>query len=203
MNGIAYGQRKLRNQCLTLLMKANEAETLPLALQQFEQAKTMTDQIASFALLINCSDASVRLDVIDKFYQQWSTDDLVLDKWFAMQAFSDLPGALDRVKALLNHSAFSLKNPNKVRAVIGAFCIGNYRNFHAADGSGYAFLSSMLLTLDQINPQITARLATPFTRWQRFDKPRQKAMQTELKRLSKANLSVDLNEIVTKSMIVK
>ena len=105
-----------------------------------------------------------------------------------------------RVKALLAHPAFQLTNPNKVRAVIGAFTQANHRHFHALDGSGYVFLTEMLLQLDPINSHIAARLATPFTRWQRLDAPRQALIHEQLAILSKNKLSRDLGEVVSKSM---
>jgi len=101
---------------------------------------------------------------------------------------------------LLSHPGFNIKNPNKVRALIGTFTQANPRNFHAEDGSGYVFLTEMLLKLDKINPQITARLATPFTRWQRLDAVRQVGMKQQLKRLAAGDLSRDLRELVEKSM---
>lgn len=200
MNGQAYGRRKLRNICLWLMMKANEDAILDRCQHQFTAAKTMTDQIASFGLLVNCSNKANRNKAIDDFYQQWSTDDLVLDKWFTLQATSELPDSLSHVKQLMKHPAFSIKNPNKVRSLIGAFCMANPRNFHALDGSGYAFLTEMLMTLDKINSQIAARLATPFTRWKCFDKPRQELMKQQLKQLAKLELSRDLRELVDKSL---
>ena len=200
LHGQAYGQRKLRQVCLSLMMKADEAATRGLCMEQFSKAKTMTDQLASLALLVNGSHADSRQQAIAKFYQQWEKDELVLDKWFSLQASCDLPDALKRVQALLVHPAFHFKNPNKVRAVLGAFAQSNPRHFHAKDGSGYAFLTEMLLKLDKINPQITARLATPFTRWQRLDKVRQQAMMYQLKTLSEHDLSRDLNELVEKSI---
>ncbi|WP_058493180.1 aminopeptidase N [Legionella worsleiensis] len=202
MHGQAYGRRKLRNICLWLLMKANEEKNLNLCKQQFGAAKTMTDQIAGFSLLVNAADESSRIKAIGDFYQQWSHNELVLDKWFALQAAAELPGTLDAVKQLLNHSAFSIKNPNKVRAVIGAFCMANPRNFHAVDGSGYQFLTDMLLKIDQLNPQIAARLATPFTRWQRYDASRQALMRKQLEHLAKQDLSRDLREVVDKSLVI-
>ncbi|WP_058473955.1 aminopeptidase N [Legionella quateirensis] len=202
MYGQAYGRRKLRNVCLWLLMKANEQANLESCKQQFALAKTMTDQIAGFALLVNSADEDSRVKAIDDFYQQWSQDELVLDKWFALQAASELPEALSHVKQLLNHPAFSIKNPNKVRSVIGAFCMANPRNFHAVDGSGYQFLSEMLLTVDKLNPQIAARLATPFTRWQRYDQSRQALMKNQLEQLAKHDLSRDLREVVDKSLVI-
>lgn len=200
MNGLAYGQRKLRNLCLWFMMKAREATTLDLCQQQFLDAKTMTDQIASFSLLVNSSHTEVREQSIERFYKQWATDELVLDKWFTIQATCELPETLPKVKKLLNHPAFSMTNPNKVRALIAAFCMANPRNFHHIDGSGYQFLAEMLVVLDKINPQIAARLATPFTRWQRYDKQRQLLMRQQLEQLAQLKLSRDLEEVVSKSL---
>ncbi|MDR3442178.1 MAG: aminopeptidase N [Legionella sp.] len=203
MNGPAYGRRKLRNVCLSMMMRAKEDTVLDLCQQQFVMAKTMTDQIASFYLLVNCSNQGMREQAINDFYAQWSKDELVLDKWFAMQASSELPNTLSQVKNLLKHPEFSITNPNKVRSVVGAFCMANPRNFHAPDGSGYAFLAEMLVTMDKINPQIAARLANPFTRWQRYDKPRQKLMRQQLEQLAKLELSRDVAEVVSKSLVAK
>jgi aminopeptidase N len=200
LHGAAYAQRKLRNVCLWLMMKADDAKTLDICQQQFKASQTMTDQIASFALLVNGSNQSAAKQAIDHFYSQWSQDELVMDKWFAIQASSERPDTLLRVQSLMNHPAFSLKNPNKVRALVGAFTQANPRHFHAQDGSGYAFLRDMLVTLDKINPQVAARLATPFTRWQRFDASRQALMLSQLKNLAALDLSADLGELVSKSL---
>ncbi|KTD11563.1 aminopeptidase [Legionella gratiana] len=200
MHGAAYGRRKLRNICLWLMMKSKEAMALEMCQQQFMSAQTMTDQIASFSLLANCTNQGAREQAIEDFYKQWAKNDLVLDKWFAIQATSELPDTLTHVKTLVRHAAFNIKNPNKVRALVSAFCMTNPRNFHAVDGSGYSFLADFLITLDKINPQIAARLANPFTRWQRYDKSRQSLMHNQLERLAKQNLSRDLAEVVSKSL---
>lgn len=199
MNGEAYGRRKLRNLCLNFMMTADETASLATCLHQFTHAQTMTDQIASLSLLINSRDKTAREQAIALFYEQWQSDELVLDKWFAVQAASELPGTLETVKKLLSHPAFSLKNPNKVRALIGTFCQGNPRHFHAKQGEGYAFLTEMLLSLDAINPQIAARLTTPFTRGKRLNLSRQALIQEQLSRLATANLSRDVREMVEKS----
>ncbi|MBA2709155.1 MAG: aminopeptidase N [Tatlockia sp.] len=198
----AFAQRKLRNLCLWFMMKADETNTLQLCQEQFSKAKTMTDQIASFSALNNVSQADIREEAVNVFYRQWSEDELVLDKWFSIQACSENADTLSKVKELLNHPAFSIQNPNKVRALIGAFCQSNLRQFHAANGSGYAFLTEMLILLDKINPQIASRLATPFTRLHRFDASRQKLMTEQLTYLEKQDLSRDLREIVEKSLKV-
>ncbi|WP_133129930.1 aminopeptidase N [Legionella yabuuchiae] len=201
MDSRAYNRRKLKNICLWLMMKANEKEALEACQQQFTTARTMTDQMASFHLLVNTSFEDYRLQAMDAFYQQWKHNDLVLDKWFMALALCELPGTLEHVRQLMSHSAFNLKNPNKVRALIGAFCFSNYRHFHAEDGSGYEFLGEVLVTLDKYNPQVAARLATPFTRWQRLDKTRQDLMQDQLQVLAKKELSRDLRELVSKSLV--
>ena len=201
MNGQAYSRRKLRNICLRLMMKAKEEKTLALCQQQFAQAKTMTDQITGLALLVNCSDIQARQKAIDSFYQQWQRDELVLDKWFSLQACCELPNTLARVVALMSHPAFNIKNPNKVRALVGNFTQNNPRHFHAIDGSGYVFLTNILLEMDKINPQIAARLATPFTRLQRLNAPRRLLMKQQLQRLAVVDLSPDLRELVAKSLV--
>lgn len=200
MSAQAYARRKLRNVCLWFLMKADESSSLQRCQEQFKHAQTMSDQINSFASLVNCHNNKARDEAINSFYQQWSNDELVLDKWFAMQASSELPDTLSRVKELLQHPTFNFKNPNRLRAVVGAFCLANHRHFHAADGSGYRFLGEILVKADKINSQIAARLATPFTRWRRYDKARQELMLLELKKLASLELSADLNELVDKSL---
>jgi aminopeptidase N len=197
----AYARRKLLNVCLWFMMKAKEADAHSLCEQQFIDSKTMSCQLAAFALLVNSTNPKVRTKAISDFYAQWSDNDLVLDKWFTIQAQCEAPDTLKQVKALLQHEAFNIKNPNKVRCLIGAFCMNNYRNFHAIDGSGYAFLSDMLVTLDKINPQIAARLATPFTRWTFLDAPRQVLIKQQLTHLSQLHLSGDLQEVVHKSLV--
>lgn len=200
MHSVAYRRRRLRHVALWLLMKSDHEKASQLCEQQFIMAQTMTDQIGSFGLLVNGHNETLRIGSIDRFYQQWKGNALVLDKWFGLQASSDHSGALDRVKQLLKHPDFNFKNPNKVRAVIGAFCQGNPRHFHAIDGQGYAFLTDCILELDAINPQIAARLATPFTRWQRYDKTRQDLMLQQLTRLASVKLSRDVSELVHKSL---
>jgi aminopeptidase N len=200
MNGTSYGRRKLRNVCLRLMMQAHEGKSVHLCQQQLSSAKTMTDQIAALALLINSTDTSLRQKAIDGFYQQWQNDALVLDKWFALQASSEREDTLSVVQSLLSHPDFNIKNPNQVRALLGAFSQNNPRHFHQVDGSGYTFLTDLLLTLDHINPQVAARLASPLTRWPRLDVPRQQHIKQQLKRLAGVKLSRDLLELVHKSL---
>lgn len=195
----AYGRRKLRNTCLALMMKGQPDEAMMFCRQQFKHSKTMTDQLEAFRLLVNANVAA-RDEAVEQFYQQWKNEELVMDKWFAIQASADHPDTLSIVKGLMEHPDFSIKNPNKIRSLPGTFCMWNHRNFHAIDGSGYEFLSELLLTLDKYNPQVAARMATPFTRWQAYDKPRQDLMKKELVKLASHDLSRDLNEMVEKSL---
>lgn len=196
----AYGQRRLRNLCLWFMMKGDEQRALAKCEEQFIKRINMTDQLASFSLLANCQIVAYRERAIDQFYEQWTKDELVLDKWFAIQASAEAGDCLTKVNMLLNHPAFSLTNPNKVRALIGVFCQNNPRHFHAPDGSGYTFLTTILLQLDKINPQIAARLATPFTRWSRYNSHHQGLIKEQLQYLRKHDLSRDLQELVVKSL---
>lgn len=199
-NAQGYSRRKLRNVCLGLMMKAEETKALAACQHQFGKAKTMTDQITGLGLLINSDQKKISQQVIEDFYQQWQKDELVLDKWFALQGSCEHTDTLSSVKKLLTHPAFNIKNPNKVRALIGAFSQNNPRNFHAIDGSGYEFLTEILIKMDKINPQIAARLATPFTRGKRLNAPRQQLIKKQLKHLAGLDLSGDLRELVEKSL---
>ena len=199
-NQQAVGQRSLKNAALSYLMLQDKQEVIDLCMQQFKQADNMTDQSAALRVManVNCSE---RLSALESFYQQWQDEALVVDKWFTIQATAELPETLTQVKELLNHPAFNLKNPNKVRALVGAFT-SNFAEFHRADGLGYQFLADQVLRLDSLNPQVAARLVQPLTRWKRFDKSRQQIMQKELNRISQAKkLSNDVYEIVTKSLV--
>jgi aminopeptidase N len=202
IHGKAYGRRKLRNVCLALLMKGFEdrEDILKLTQEQFFKAGTMTDQLASFALLVNSPNALVREEATNLFYSQWKDDELVLDKWFALQAGCVLNGTLERVKALLEHPQFNIKNPNRVRSLVGAFALNNPRHFHAVDGSGYAFLTDILIEVDKINPLTASRLATPFTRLKRYNQVRRVLIRQQLERLASEDLSKDMRELVSKSL---
>jgi aminopeptidase N len=127
-----------------------------------------------------------------------------MDKWFTLQATSQLPNTLAEVKALLKHPAFNIKNPNKVRSLIGAFCHANPVRFHASDGSGYTFLTTQVEQLNALNPQMAARLVGAFTRWRRYDAKRQALMQTQLEHILQIpHLSPDVYEITAKSIAAK
>jgi len=196
----AAGQRALKNAALSYIGLRADAAALDLVGEQYANADNMTDRMAALAVLSELDDPA-RDQALDAFYKQWKDDPIVVDKWFALQAMSPLPGTLDSVNSLLTHPAFSLKNPNKVRALIGAFASNNAVNFHRKDGAGYAFLADRILELDPINPQIAARLVSPLGKWRRFDESRQRLMQSELGRiLAKKSLSRDVYELAAKSL---
>jgi aminopeptidase N len=197
------GRRALRNLALSYLMELETGDIVALCYEQFGQqdpmAANMTDQFAALAALAN-SNARQRQIALESFYSRWKDEPLVVDKWLAVQASARVPGTLARVRELLGHPAFDIKVPNKVYALIRAF-VANHVRFHAADGAGYAFLADQVLALDQLNPQVAARMARGFDRWKKFDAERKDKAQKQLERIRDAKgLSKDVAEIVTKAL---
>lgn len=199
MHGQAYGRRALRNTCLRLMMQAQETIATSHCQNQMRITHTMTDQMAALTLLANHTDPAVQNEALAWFYTQWGQEPLLIDKWLFVQATRTQSNPLTDVQRLLSHPAFHLNNPNNVRSLIGAFTQQNPRYFHAEDGQGYAFLTEMLLKIDAINPQIAARLSSPFTQWKRLNQPRQQQIQQQLRYLAGCKISKDLNEVVSKS----
>ncbi|WP_428622559.1 aminopeptidase N [Sedimenticola sp.] len=196
----SIGRRSLRNLALAYLMQLPEANIHRLCVEQYRSGNNMTDVIAALSLLAD-RDTPETAELLEAFYQQWQADPLVLDKWFSLQAMSKRSDTLERVEALLQHPAFSIANPNKVRALIGAFCSGNGVRFHAADGSGYRFLGDRVLELDGLNPQVASRMVRLMARWQRYDPSRQQLMKAQLERiLNTEGVSRDVFEIASKSL---
>jgi aminopeptidase N len=195
----SVGRRSLKNICLTYLMELDEPGIRKLCMEQFRTAGNMTDMIVGLANLSN-TDCAERPDALASFYETWKDDPLVMDKWLSLQALSRLPNTLEAVKSLMHDPVFNIKNPNKVRALIGAFSSNTVR-FHDPGGEGYAFLADQVLAIDPMNPQIAARLVSAFTMWKRYDKKRQALMKAQLERILNApKLSKDVHEIVTKSL---
>ncbi len=196
----SMGARALKSTALSYMVASGNEQGEALALQQFEQASNMTDQLAAFRVLVHHACGS-RDRVIEAFYQQWQHDQLVMDKWFMIQATAPQADTLERVEQLFEHDDFDLKNPNRVRSLLGAFCSGNPICFHATSGEGYRLLGHYIEQLNDLNPQIASRLTTPLTRWKRFDEQRQAHMTTELARLKQLpQLSRDVYELVEKSL---
>ena len=200
IDGRAIGARALRNVCLGYLAAADKAEGIHLAKAQFDQGANMTDVLAALAVLSDI-DCPERVAALDAFYRRWEGDPLVIDKWFALQARSSLPGTIAAVRELARHPAFSRANPNRVRALVGAFSQANQLHFHAASGDGYAFLADEVLALDKPNPTTAARLVQPLGQWRRYDAARQGLMRAALDRiLATPGLSANTYEMVAKSL---
>ena len=192
---ILAGRRRLKNLALHTLMAVPTPEIIDLALRQLREADNMTDQIAALGALVHagCPEAE---EALAAFYARWQHEALVVDKWFLLQATAPLAGTLDRVKGLTAHPAFNIKNPNKVRALIGAFA-ANPVGFHAASGAGYQFLAEQVLALDPMNPHIAARLAGRFSSWRRHLPQRQELIRSQLTRImAQPGLSKGVGEVV-------
>jgi len=199
-DAVSAGRRALKNTALGILMELDDAGVRTLCMKQFETADNMTDALAALSMLANC-DCPERTRALDAFYDKWKNEPLVVDKWLAVQSMTRLPSALADVKRLTTHPAFNIKNPNKVYALIGGFR-GNQLRFHAADGSGYAFLAEYITALDAINPQVAARMARGFDRWKKFDAGRQAHARAALERIRDAKgVSKGVLEIVTRALV--
>jgi aminopeptidase N len=193
-------KRTLKNLALAYLLAGGGEAGRSSCLAQFRAADNMTDVIAALGLLAE-SDLPERAAALADFYARWRDDALVVDKWFALQATAQRPDALEVVSALLQHEAFTLANPNRVRSLIGAFAQANPTGFHRADGAGYVLVADHVLLLDKRNPQVASRLAQAFGRWRRYDAKRQELMRAELERILRAEgLSRDVYEIASKSL---
>lgn len=196
-----FARRALQNIALSYLMLSGRPEVLAATLEQYDACDNMTERLTALAVLVNSPFEAEKSNALEAFAEHFKDNPLVMDQWFSVQAGSGLPGGLQRVKALMQHPAFTLKNPNKVRALIGAFAGQNLINFHAADGSGYRFLADLVIELNALNPQIASRQLSPLTRWRKYDSQRQALMKAELERiLASGALSSDVYEVVSKSL---
>lgn len=194
------GKRSLRNLTLDLLACADSAEGEKLAQQQLLSASNMTDRLAALMVLSHIP-GDIRENALAKFGDTYRNEPLVLDKWFALQAAIPEESVLARISRLIEHPAYSVANPNRVRSVYGAFAMSNQTQFNRADGKGYALLANLALTLDELNPQITARLLTAFGPWRTMNEIRRRHAEHELRRIAaKPNLSRDTSDIVQRSL---
>jgi len=160
----------------------------------------MTDRVAALASLASNKNPE-SAEVFANFYTRYKDYPLVIDKWFGLQASSTLPDVVAQLKTLKQHPDFNIKNPNRVRSLYSAFAMNNPVRFHAADGSGYTFLKEGIIELNDINPQIGARLLTPLREWRRYTPDRQKLMQEALKEILEIkNIAPDIFEIASKSL---
>lgn len=196
-----FARRGLQNIALSYLSLSAKPEVVAATLEQFEHSDNMTERLNALAILVNSPFEAEKAQALASFAEHFKDNPLVMDQWFSVQAASPLPGGLQRVQQLMEHPAFTLKNPNKVRALIGAFAGQNLVNFHAADGSGYRFLADLVIVLNRLNPQIASRQLAPLTRWRKYDSARQALMKAELERIrNSGELSSDVFEVVSKSL---
>ncbi len=194
------GRRSLRHAALSLLTAPDETKYVKHVCDLFLNAGNMTDKVAALSIF-NSLDVPERDFAFEHFYNEWKDDHLVMDKWFMLQAISPMSGTPENIERLTRHELFSMQNPNRVRALIGAFATGNPVNFNRADGAGYDFLASRILELDSINAQIAARLTGALRNWRMLEKTRRTCARAALEKIAKRdNLSRDVYEIATKSL---
>ncbi|WP_100623255.1 aminopeptidase N [Candidatus Coxiella mudrowiae] len=192
------GKRALKNRCLDYLTE-NGGDQYVLAYQQFKNSNNMTDIVGALFALIN-HECEERQRALDEFYQQWKNQPLIINKWMALQASSQLPSTVETVKKLIQNPAFDIKNPNNVCALLVTFGM-NVVCFHDKSGEGYRLIADQVLKIDPMNPQVAARVLQPLSCWQIMDEKRQGLMKAELNRIAAApRLSTDVYEIVTKSL---
>lgn len=194
------GDRALKNTALSFLTACGGEETIDLARKQYFNADNMTDRVSALARLV-VTEYPAREECLQDYYDRWESDALVIDKWFTLQATSYRDTALKDVTQLLEHPAFTFKNPNRIRSLIAAFASANPRHFHTKSGEGYKFLSNAIIKLNATNPQIAARLVSPLGQWRRYDDDRQVQMKSALKViLNTTDISNDVFEMVSKSL---
>jgi aminopeptidase N len=202
----SIGMRRLRNLCLDYLCSIRETPeeqkaAADIAMAHFENASGMTDKVAALSALASMDGegGSTRDEALETFYKDADGDALVLNKWFTIQAMADLPDVLDRVKKLKEHPDFTLKNPNRCRSLVGAFSMNTA--FHDESGAGYSFLRGILTELDQLNPQISSRMAGSLIQWRKYNEERGTLMKAELQKVAEMRpISDDLFEIVTRGL---
>ncbi|MEM7122993.1 MAG: aminopeptidase N [Pseudomonadota bacterium] len=191
------GRRALKNTALGYLAAGGHVD---MVATQYRNGDNMTDRMAALGLLSELKTPE-RQSALDDFHERFKDDALVVDKWYSVQARSSRDDTLDQVTALMERDDFTLRNPNRVRALVGAFAMGNPLNFHRADGAGYGFVADRIIEIDALNPQLAARLIDPLGRWRRFDSARKQLMKSALDRiLGTPNLSRDVFEKASKSL---
>mmetsp|Transcript_22014 Transcript_22014/g.30743 ORF Transcript_22014/g.30743 Transcript_22014/m.30743 type:complete len:313 (-) Transcript_22014:1662-2600(-) len=199
---LAKGQRAIKLTALSYLMELNDKAALDLTMAQFNEANNMTDKLGALVLLANTlhpSFASYKSQALAAFLEQYKQHELVVDKWFAVQASSRGVQVKD-MESLIQHPLFVASNPNKVYSLIGSFA-GNMPNFHQPSGAGYKFLADRIISMDPTNPQVAARLANGFSRAAKFDEARKSLMVQEMNRIIQTpKLSKNVFEIVSKTL---
>ena len=192
------GRRALRNRCLALLAARHDPLAANLAQNQLSEATNMTDELAALITLSRLGGQRVET-TMEAFYDKWKANPLVVDKWFSVQAMRSHSGGVTSILNLAESSRYERQNPNRVRALVGSFAMGNPSLFHKIDGSGYAFFTDQVLDMDRRNPQIAARLLGAFEIWRKLDQTRQGIIISELDRIIASNPSKNVLEIAQKT----
>ena len=196
----SIGKRTLSNVCLDYLARSDNGEWIRFVRDRFGQSNNMTDQLSALKILVELDTAENQIHLND-FYQRWKGERLVIDKWFSIQAVANTADSIDRVSNLLGHHDFDLRNPNRVRSLLGAFSVNNHVAFHSKNGRGYQLLAEQAVILDDINPQVAARLLAPLTRWKRMSVDRRELMKRGLQLVAdKPRLSRDVFEVVNRAL---
>jgi aminopeptidase N len=196
----SVGRRALKNACLDFLAMTRRDDAIARAFVQYRNADNMTDRMAALETL-SLHDRPERAEAIEDFYRRYADDPLIIDKWLALQAVIPEPATLGRVRALTSHPAFSMANPNRIRALIGAFAQGNQTQFNRLDGAGYEFVADIVLALDAKNPQVAARLMGAFRSWRALEANRRVRAEATLRRVAAASgLSRDVADIVARTL---
>ena len=197
---VPSGKRALRNLLLSWLARLGDREAVILADKQYQSATNMTDRMGALAALM-LTRAPVRDNHLSDFHRRFANDALVMDKWFTLQAMAPVETTLAQVQKLLSHPSFLPKNPNKLRALVGAFCNANPAQFHRIDGAGYRFWQTQVIAIDAFNPQVAARLARTLSAWRKFEPKRRALAKAALETVARApNLSKDTFEVVSKTL---
>ena len=191
-------ERRFINSAMKLLSASEKVDDAINAL--FEQADNMTDALTALQAA-QLKQGDLFENLMSSFEQRWKDDPLVLDKWFSLHATSERPDILSRITLLMDHDQFTVKNPNRIRALLGSFAFYNTVGLHQVNGEGYRFFVDQLMTIDEVNPQVAARIVTPLLSWKKFDRQRQEYIQFHLTRLlDRPNVSPDLFEKISKSL---
>lgn len=194
-------RRAAKNKALGYLsyLAGEDKAVVQESYRRFKEAGNMTDEVAALACLVDvpCEE---RERALSEFFAKYEKEPLVILKWLSLQAFSNIQGNTDKVKALMSHPAFHITNPNNCYSLFIGYSSGSVSNFHKADGSGYRFMADVVLQVDKINPQVASRIVGCFTRYRKYDKARQALMRAEIERLAKEKLSENVFEIVQKCL---
>jgi aminopeptidase N len=194
------GRRSLKNVCLDLMAMTEASEAIARAFAQYGNADNMTDRMTALETLA-LHDRPERATALDDFYKRYADDPLIIDKWLSLQAAIPEAATLDRVRALTRHPAFSVSNPNRIRALIGSFAQVNHTQFNRVDGAGYDFVADFVLSLDPKNPQVAARLMGAFRSWRALEAGRRERAEAALRRVAAAPaLSRDVRDIVARTL---